>query len=113
MFLGKAAPHDPPGASDLSLFPLPGLLENGQQDDPAFRRYPVGDSHLCFVQTEPELSQFAVELAGIRLPKVNSVGLQQIDVEHRACELRGRQFFHPPANLRFEFDATHDRAIML
>ena len=67
-----------------------GLAEYGQQDDPPAGCEPVGDPRLLGQQVEPQLADFAAEVAGVGL--ADGLGLlgEQADEEVFTAEVPGR-----------------------
>src|SRR5206468_2054160 len=96
---------------DLSALPHPALPKHRQQDDPPVRGYPVRHAHRVAVQVEPQLSQLAIQLLGVRLAEQDASAGQQIDVKRGSCEVRARQSLQPLSDFWFQLDTTPAHSI--
>lgn len=81
MTLGGAPLVGPPSSIDLAAFPLPGLHEHGEQNDPASRSDPVRDPRRPSAEVEPQLSELAIQLLRERLIEQRPHLQETIDVE--------------------------------
>src|SRR5437868_888525 len=86
MTAGDALLHRALGAIDLLAFSGSCLAEDRQQDDPPVPRDVVGHTLPLPAHVEAQLAQLAAELPGVGLVQVDTLVLQEIDVEGRRPE---------------------------
>ena len=86
-----------------------GLVEHGQQDDPAPSSGPAGDAHRLAGAAEAKVSQFAIELFGVGLIEQRSFVFETVDVESDPALLRliERPISIPHFGLEFNLTPRH------
>src|SRR5215472_2649555 len=104
--LGDAPPHRGLGPGDLLDLAHLRLPEHRQEHDPPPARCVVADALALAAQVEAQLAELPPELPRVRLVEVDSLLLQQVDVEGHVTELLVRQAQEPLPDLRLKLYDT-------
>jgi hypothetical protein len=102
------------GALDLSLLSSRRLTEHSEKHDPPSRGDEVRDANLLLTEMEAEFTQFATQLARLRLTQVHATLGKKVDSTRCPVEEIDRERVQPSLNLRMNLDLTpfiHERII--
>src|SRR5215213_2918641 len=99
-----AAIHRAPRPFDLPPLAGAALREHRQEDDPAPGGDVVAHANLIIPQVEPEFPQFSRELPRVRLPQVDTVAGEAVDVTVHGGALGAIQAEVPRVEFRLSLD---------